>query len=149
MRRLGLLILLDGQAHSFRNRFFLCSQSWQSIAITVTRPGTTITYTHIITNSGTTSDTFALEVTSSNHWPVELLEDYSSETALPPLELSAGLSSTFVVSLSVPASTSGGVVEHTVVTATSSNNTAIQATLVDTTTVKAEITNLPLVTRNW
>ena len=113
------------------------------------KPGTVVTYTHVLTNTGETTDTFILEATSSQDWPVELLGgDYPTGTALLPLELSAGLTGTIAVSLTVPTTATGGTVDYTVVTATSQTDSEVWTTITDTTTVRAYV-YLPLVVRNY
>lgn len=48
--------------------FDLLSPGYSQIA----HPGDVVTYTHILTNVNTTTDTFMLAATSSQGWPVEL-----------------------------------------------------------------------------
>jgi len=113
-------------------------------------PGTVVTYTHILTNTGTTTDTFILGATSSESWPVELLGgEYPNGTDLLPLQLGEGLTGTIVVSLTVPADATGGTVDNTVVTATSQTNGSVRDTVTDTTTVSMRYVYLPLVARDY
>jgi hypothetical protein len=113
------------------------------------KPGTVVTYTHIITNTGTTSDTFTLEATSSQSWPVKLLGgSYPTATLHLPLSLTVEMTDTFVVSLTVPATVTGGTTDYTTVTATSQTSPTVQYSITDTTTVRAYV-YLPLVMRNY
>ena len=113
-------------------------------------PGIIVTYTHVITNNGTTTDTFTVETASSEGWPVELLGgDYPTGVALLPLRLGAGLTNTFVVSLTTPDTAARGTIEYTVVTATSSISDTVQDVLIDTTVVKGDTIYLPLTMRNY
>jgi hypothetical protein len=112
--------------------------------------GTVVTYTHMVTNTGTTTDTFTLEAVSSEGWPLELLRaDASDGTPLLSLRLDSGLTGTFVVSLTVPAGATGGIVDYTAVTATSQADTNVWATITDATTVKKSFVYLPLVARTY
>jgi len=117
----------------------------------VAKPGAIVTYSHVITNTGITTDTFALEVTSSEAWSAELLGgDYPNGTALLPLQLGAGLTDTIVVSLTVPADAPDGIIDHTVVTATSQTNSNIWTTVTDATIVMGtQYIYLPLVMRDY
>lgn len=89
-------------------------------------PGTAITYTHIITNTGDGFDTFTLSAVSSQGWLVE----HAPSVALGPT-----LTQTLVVTVNVPPG-SGGLVDVTTLTATSGVSSAVQASAVDTTTVR-------------
>ncbi|MFQ5611929.1 MAG: beta strand repeat-containing protein [Anaerolineae bacterium] len=89
--------------------------------------GGLITYTHIITNSGDGFDTFTLSSSSSQGWTVDLPASVA---------LSATLTQTLVVTVNVPAG-SGGLIDVTVITATSGLSNSVQASAVDTTTVIA------------
>ena len=110
--------------------------------------GQVVTYSHTLTNTGTTSDTFGLEVLSSQGWSVALLAP-SHPTPTSDLILSAGpeLTASFLVSLTVPIGASG-VTDATTVTATSQLSPAVQATVVDTTIVRFRA-QFPLVLSNW
>jgi len=72
-------------------------------------PGSVVTYTHVLTNTGTTTDTFALDATSSQGWPASLLS--VTGTLNLPLQLNAGLTTTFLISLSVPTVAVSGTVD--------------------------------------
>jgi hypothetical protein len=107
------------------------------------KPGSVVTYTHTLTNTGDVSDTFILDIASSQGWPVALLGGASSTgTVRLPLPLGAGLTTTFQVELSVPSRLMSGTlniitgtVDTTIITATSQTSRTVYATLTDTTTV--------------
>ena len=93
----------------------------------ITDPGTIITYTHRITNTGNTTDTFTITAGSSRGWPVNVIP---TET----LPLSPNQTGTIIVSLDVPINT-GGEIDTTTITATSSVDPSVFATAADTTRV--------------
>ena len=88
-------------------------------------PGTVITYVHTITNTGNVSDTFVIEWSSSYGW-----------AGVTPQNLSLGsyVTATVWVSIEIPGTAPGGLIETTVLTATSPGSGA-QAVLTDTTEV--------------
>ncbi|HKZ83253.1 MAG TPA: DNRLRE domain-containing protein [Anaerolineae bacterium] len=112
-------------------------------------PGSVVTYTHVLTNTGTTTDTFALDATSSQGWPASLLS--VTGTLNLPLQLNAGLTTTFLISLSVPTVAVSGTVDTAIITATSQTSPTISAVAMDTTTVKnvTWYVYLPLVPKRW
>jgi uncharacterized membrane protein len=93
-----------------------------------TDPGTTITYTHTLTNGGNGTDTFSIAASSSNGWPVSILQPPA-----PPV-LNTGQATTVIVSMTVPAGTFG-MVDTLVVTATSQTDGNVYDTATDTTNV--------------
>jgi hypothetical protein len=102
-----------------------------------TSPGATITYTHVVSNTGNGSDTLDLVVTSSQGWTV---------TVTPgTVPLAAGASSTIQVAVVVPAS-AGDATDVATVTATSRFNDTVSASAQDTTRTQSRI-YLPLVVR--
>ena len=109
-------------------------------------PGNITTYAHTITNTGNIDYTLDLTATSSLSWPLELLKDLPSGTLTLPLSLSAGMTETFGVSLTVPSDAAPGTMDLTVITATSRTDPQAQDVVTDTTTVKGLY--LPLVLRN-
>ena len=81
--------------------------------------GQTITYNHILTNTGTTTDTFLLEFLSAQHWPTELLGGaYPTGTLVLPLQVGSQLTASFQVSLTVPSGVAS-ITETTIITASS------------------------------
>jgi len=109
--------------------------------------GETVLYNHILTNTGTMTDTFLLEVLSTQGWPVKLLSEmYPDGTVLLPLQVGSQVTASFQVSLTVPLDIAG-VTEITVITATSQLSPTIQASASDTTIVYSRV-YLPMVARN-
>ncbi len=109
--------------------------------------GETILYDHVITNTGTVTDTFVIEFASRQGWPTQLLGgDYPTGTLALPLRLGPQMTMTLQVSLTVPADAGG--TEVIVITATSQLTPTVKDTAMDTTIVRHSI-YLPLVARNW
>ena len=79
--------------------------------------GDTIVYQYTVTNTGTSPDTIALTVSSSQGWTVEV--------APLSVTVAAGLTAPVVVTLSVPGGATQGIVDVTTVTATSGNDPAV------------------------
>jgi hypothetical protein len=111
-------------------------------------PGQTLLYDHMLTNTGTTTDTDWVEVLSSQQWPVQLLSEarVASTDALT-LELRAQMSASLQVRLTVP-SGAAGITDMTVITATSQLSPTVQDTATDTTVV-AHTVYLPLTMKRW
>jgi len=101
-------------------------------------PGTTITYTHTVTNTGNGPDAFNFSVTSSQEWGTSV----TPSDALVP----AGTSATLRVAVTVPP-TVGDAIDVTTVTARSTFNHTVFASVRDTTRTQNNI-YLPLVVRN-
>ncbi|MFQ5884013.1 MAG: PKD domain-containing protein, partial [Thermoplasmata archaeon] len=109
-----------------------------------TQPGTTISYTHTVTNNGTRS-TFDLTAVSNHSWTTRIYHDVDKNGTLDPGEpivTDTGpmmRNDTFhiIVQIDVPAST-GDVVDATTVTAASHKDWAVQDNATDTTTVIAD-----------
>jgi hypothetical protein len=111
-------------------------------------PGESITYDHVLTNTGSATDTFSVDVLSTQGWPVGLLsETHPTETQMLTLELGAQISTALQVSLTVPVDASG-VTEVTLITATSQLSPTVVDSAIDTTYVPATV-YLPLVMRRW
>jgi hypothetical protein len=112
-------------------------------------PGQIVTYTHTLTNTGTTTDTFTLDASSSQGWAVALVG--SSGIMSLPLELDAGLTATFFVSLTVAPDAISGTLDMAVITATSQTSPTVWISAVDTTTVENATWTvyLPLVLKRW
>ena len=104
-------------------------------------PGAVIIYTHILTNTGNGTDTFAITHTSSQGWTVA----YDT-----PIVLSAWQTTTLVVGVTVPSDAISGTVDSTWLTATSQTNPTIFDTVTDTTTVTVGLWDiyLPIALRN-
>ena len=103
-------------------------------------PGDDIVYHHTLTNTGSTTDTFMLQVSSSQGWPVEL---DTLELLVP-----ASMTAPFQVSLSIPLGTAG-LTDETVITATSQLSPTVYATAVDTTVVELYRMIMPYVVNRW
>ena len=113
-----------------------------------TEPGKTLLYNHTLTNTGTVTDTFLMEASSTQGWPLELIgAGYTDGTALLPLQVSAQMTASFQLSLTVPPD-AAGVTEITVITATSQLSPTIQDTATDITIVYHHI-YLPTVLKRW
>jgi hypothetical protein len=98
----------------------LTSSGSQSVS-----PDTVIAYIHTLTNTGNIPDTFVITHLSDQGWMIE--HDTS-------ITLNQGQTSTVVVSVTVPLG-SGGLADVTVITATSQVDSAVWASVADTTTV--------------
>lgn len=95
--------------------------------------GTTVTYTHTVTNLGSTAETFDLTAFSSNGWSVTITD--ASGDPLTALSLAAGASGTVLVHVSVPTATRDGTVDITTLTATSRSDPGVSDSATDTTRV--------------
>ena len=114
--------------------------------------GTVAHYTHILTNTGTTTDTIALEAASSQGWDVMVSTNFQGQTIILPVQMGPMMTATVNVSITVPAATISGTVDTTIVTATSQSDMLVFDTASDVTTVTSEgmqYVYLPLVLRNW
>ena len=109
--------------------------------------GDTILYDHILTNTGTTTDTFQLEVLSTQGWPVELV-GATQPTGTLSLQVAAQMTAPFQISLTVP-SDAVGLTDTTIVTATSQLSPTIRDSATDTTTVVYHRIILPFVAKRW
>jgi hypothetical protein len=105
-------------------------------------PATEVIYTHTITNAGNVADEYQLGWTSSQEW--------AAVTSHPlPLSLSPGATGTVTVTITIPEGGVEGLTDRTVVTATSSVNTLLFASVVDKTSVPAWRLYLPLIIRGF
>jgi uncharacterized repeat protein (TIGR01451 family) len=91
-----------------------------------TDPGTEITYTHTITNTGDGPDTFDITHASHLGWTTEY------ET---PLTLGYGEARTLLITVTVPQEVVSDTVETTYITVTSQSDRNVASSLADTTTV--------------
>ncbi|MBN2001726.1 MAG: hypothetical protein JXA21_00100 [Anaerolineae bacterium] len=87
-----------------------------------------VMYTHTLTNTGATPDTYTLSAQSGSGWSVSL--DPAASVALP-----GGQSTLLTVSLTIPAGVVSGTLDTLVVTATSTGDPALAAAVTDTTHV--------------
>jgi len=93
-------------------------------------PGEEQLYVHVLTNTGNALDTFELDLDSSLEW--------AEMTPTDPVALGAGMSTFISITVSVPITAPGGVVETTVVAATSTTDPAAEparAMVTDTTEI--------------
>ena len=87
-----------------------------------------ISYTHTLTNTGSSADTYTLSAHSGNGWEVTL--DPAS-----PVALNGGQHRSIVVTLTVPAGVVSGTLDTLVITATSQGDPTLFAVVTDTTRV--------------
>ncbi len=101
-------------------------------------PGDTIRFTHLLTNTGIETDNLLIDATSPVTWPIKLGSDLQPIDS-PPLSitLSAGMSATFYVSITIPddAALISGTVAPIVVTTTSQLSPTAAVFATDTLTV--------------
>jgi hypothetical protein len=90
--------------------------------------GENIVYTHALTNTGKFTDTFSVRARSSNAWPA----------AVSPVSITLGCHAwtTLAITLTVPETAGVGTQDMLVITATSTLSTAVQSSVVNTTTVR-------------
>jgi hypothetical protein len=94
-------------------------------------PGSVITYTHILTNTGNGSDTFHLTHHSSQGWAVE----YDT-----PVTVGRWQTVPITISVTVPAGVISGTLDTTVITATSQTDPNVSASVTDTTRTETHYT---------
>jgi uncharacterized repeat protein (TIGR01451 family) len=99
--------------------------------VTDTLEGQPLVISHTLENEGDITETVTLSASSSQGWPI----DYQPPLATP-IELSAGVTHTVVVTYHVPAG-SNGLTNVTLITATSEVSPDIFARVQDTITVKS------------
>ena len=109
--------------------------------------GETILYNHTLTNTGTTTDTFTLEVLSTQDWPVELV-GATQPTGTLALQVAAQMTAPFQISLTVPAHAIG-LTDTAIITATSSLTPTVQDSATDTTIVVPRRYFFPFITKRW
>lgn len=98
--------------------------------------GTTVTYTHVLTNSGNGPDTFDLTHSEDLNWAV---------MTTTPVELDASATAILPVSVHIPTEVVSGTVNHVVITATSQADPAKYAAVTDTVTAyKTTTCSIPL-----
>lgn len=111
--------------------------------------GQTIIYNHILTNTGTTTDTFLLEFLSAQRWPTELLGGaYPTGTLVLPLQVGSQMTASCQLSLTVPLGVAS-ITETTIITATSQISPTVYDIATDTTIVGPSLVYLPLVMMWW
>jgi uncharacterized membrane protein len=100
-------------------------------------PSAVVTHTHILTNTGNSTDTFHLDVRSTLGWPATLIGDaYLTGTLrLPVVNVGPGETAAFSVRVIVPTRALSGTRNTVLVTATSRANNNVSAMVTDTLTV--------------
>jgi uncharacterized membrane protein len=104
-------------------------------------PGATVIYSHTLTNMGSHTDTFDLELSSSQGW--------AQVVPASPITLASGGQETVTVVVNVPSDASDGTVDTTEVAARSQADSTVLETVTDETTVTGGIYQvyLPVVIR--
>jgi serine protease AprX len=102
-------------------------------------PGMSLTYTHILTNTGNMADTYTLELSSSLGW--------ARLTGLTILNLLPGQSASVQIVIDVPPDTSFGQKEFSMLKASSKTRPEVFASITDTTSATSEILMIPLLIR--
>lgn len=85
------------------------------------RPGTSVTFTHILTNTGEVSRSFAISATSSSPWPLDIgIGDLPEWPLTIPASMTLGpmMTETAYVRLHVPDDVYSGTVAQTILAAT-------------------------------
>ncbi len=114
-------------------------------------PGANVHYSYVLTNTGATTDTFILSYQSSRGWDVSLAASYLGQTTILPVQMSAGMTATLMATVTVPSDAVAGVVDTTLITATSQTTPTVFATTYAVTTVGSAgefRIYLPLILRN-
>jgi hypothetical protein len=131
----------------------LLLMSWASSAAAVLQPpgveigpnhtqqahaGDTILYNHTLTNTGATTDTFTVEVLSTQGWPVELV-GATQPTGTLSLQVASQMTAPVQIRLTVPMD-AAGLTDNTIVTATSQLSPTVQGCATDTTPTEMDST---------
>ncbi len=104
----------------------------------IAHPGESISFTHILTNTGVETDSLTIEMTSPLAWPIELGIGHQPIGSPPgAITLSTDMSTTFYVSMTVPTDTAfiSGTVTPIIITATSLLSPTAAVFTTDTLTV--------------
>lgn len=96
--------------------------------------GSTVVYTHTVTNTGNATETVLLEAVSSRGWTTEV-QNASGSALLPSITLGPGASRDITVRVSVPPGVADGTRDVTTVRATLSSDASVSAVARDTTTI--------------
>lgn len=105
-------------------------------AVATDTPGSTVSYTLLVTNTGTTTDTIAL-VPSGQSW--------TTAVSPPTVTLAAGASATTTVTVTIPTGTADGDNDVVAVTATSQGDNTKTAVATFTTTAELMYLYLPII----
>ncbi len=96
------------------------------------RPGQTLTYTHLLTNTSTQRDDVVLDVETQLGWDVALhVAGQTLETTRLPLPLGPGENTEVSLLVTAPDNAASDLIEHITLKATSSLSSAFSATAVD------------------
>lgn len=95
--------------------------------------GGTVTYQHILTNTGNASDTFALTYTSPSGWTYVFYD--SNGNPITNITLAPGESANIAVKAFIPTGAAPNSRDSAILKATSGNNPAVAPSVVDTTIV--------------
>jgi hypothetical protein len=106
------------------------------------QPASQVVYTHTLQNAGTLADAYQLTWSSTQEWASVVSEP-------SPLSLLPTETGVVTVTITIPEAGVVGLTDRTVVTATSTANAILFATVVDTTTVPQLRIYLPLVLRGF
>jgi hypothetical protein len=109
--------------------------------------GDTILYDHTLTNTGTTTDTFTLEVLSAQDWPVELGGATQPRGTLS-LQVAAQMTAPFQISLTVPVD-AAGLRDIAIIIATSQLSPTVRDSATDRTIVVYHRYLFPLIMKRW
>ncbi|PDV97216.1 hypothetical protein A9Q02_04735 [Candidatus Chloroploca asiatica] len=106
-------------------------------------PGTVVTYTLALTNTGNLTDSVSLSA-AGNTWPV---------TVPPTVTLAAGEGTALVLTVTIPVTATGGMTDTVTITATSSGNPDTTAQSILTTSTRAVPSRyslwIPLIMVDW
>jgi hypothetical protein len=111
-------------------------------------PGTQSVYTHTLRNTGDLSDTYSLVWSSSQNWAT-LSVEVNQGTVTPPVDLAPGQTARIIATVTVPnTDTVRGLVDRTIITATSVTSSTLVQVVTDTTLVPRGHLYLPLILRD-
>jgi PKD repeat protein len=97
------------------------------LSVLLAQPGATVTHTHLLLNTGTTTDTYDLTLAATPGWSVL--------ATASPIELGPQMSATVQVRVTVPATATAGMTETALLTASSVTDPFRQAFALEETTV--------------
>jgi hypothetical protein len=113
-------------------------------------PGEQVVYVHTLQNMGTLTDTYNLTCGDSQNWSVFVGQAPSGTMILPAsLILMSGQAAIFTVTVSIPnTDTVRGLMDTTIITATSTLSPTLVKRVTDTTLVPRARVYLPIILRN-
>lgn len=113
-------------------------------------PGDVVTYTHVLTNNAASDNIIKLEAASSRDWALDIRSKLDGSTVNLPVKLAPDQTLDIEIVLTIPANEEYGVVDTTVITATSMSNASFFDTATNVTTIPPRFfIYLPLVMRNF